>query len=68
MDAIADAVMERWFSAGFFADRPDDLAGWRNLFLRADPQGYAGTCATLRDTDLTEEVGEHRDPDPGRGR
>jgi pimeloyl-ACP methyl ester carboxylesterase len=49
--------MERWFSARFFQDDPVALAGWRNLFLRTNPDGYCGTCATLRDTDLTGEVG-----------
>lgn len=57
MGAIADAVMERWFSPGFRRERPVDLAGWRNLFLRTDPDGYCGTCATLRDSDLTAEIG-----------
>lgn len=51
--AIADGVMERWFSDAFRRDRADDLAGWRNLFIRTDAAGYAATCATLRDTDLT---------------
>jgi 3-oxoadipate enol-lactonase len=55
--AIADGIMERWFSEGFRRGRPDDLAGWRNLFLRSDAEGYCGTCATLRDTDLRAEVG-----------
>lgn len=57
LEAIVDTVMERWFSPRFFRDEPDALAGWRNLFLRTDPIGYVGTCATLRDTDLSAEVG-----------
>lgn len=55
--AIADDVMERWFSPGFRKKKPDELAGWRNLFLRTSPDGYAATCATLRDTDLTDRIG-----------
>lgn len=55
--SIADAVMERWFSPAFRRDRHLELAGWRNLFLRTDPAGYAATCATLRDADLTEAIG-----------
>ncbi len=55
--ALADAVMERWFSPAFRRERGDDLAGWRNLFVRSNPLGYAGTCATLRDADLTEAIG-----------
>ncbi|KQX37989.1 3-oxoadipate enol-lactonase [Devosia sp. Root436] len=57
LGAIADMVMDRWFSPGFQQQRQDELAGWRNLFLRSDPDGYAATCATLRDTDLTAEIG-----------
>lgn len=57
LGAIVDAVMDRWFSPGFQQHRPAELAGWRNLFLRSDPAGYAATCATLRDTDLTTEIG-----------
>lgn len=53
---MVDAIMERWFSPGFRETRPVELAGWRNLFLRTDPQGYASTCATLRDTDLTTAI------------
>ncbi|MBK8082464.1 MAG: 3-oxoadipate enol-lactonase [Devosia sp.] len=55
--AIADAVMDRWFTEQFRREHPDDLAGWRNLFVRTDTAGYASTCATLRDTDLTARIG-----------
>ncbi len=57
LPAIADGIMERWFSESFRRARPDDLAGWRNLFLRSDVNGYCSTCATLRDTDLGADVG-----------
>ncbi|MEO7221682.1 MAG: 3-oxoadipate enol-lactonase [Devosia sp.] len=54
--AIADSIMERWFSPAFRRDRPAECAGWRNLLVAASRDGYAATCATLRDTDLTAEV------------
>ncbi len=57
LGAIVDGIMERWFSPRFRSERPDDLAGWRNLFLRGDVTGYLGCCATLRDTDLTAVAG-----------
>lgn len=57
LGAIADAVMDRWFSPGFQHQRSAELAGWRNLFLRGDAAGYAATCATLRDTDLSRQIG-----------
>ena len=52
--SIADAVLERWFSAEFRRSRPADLAGYRNMLTRTPAEGYVGTCATLRDTDLTQ--------------
>lgn len=55
---LADPVMDRWFSPDFRANRGVELAGWRNLFLRTDPDGYAATCATLRDTDLTQAIAD----------
>ena len=55
--SIADGIMERWFSPAFRAERTEDLAGWRNMFLRSDARGYAATCATLRDADLRERIG-----------
>ena len=57
LGAIADLVMDRWFSPGFQQQRPDDIAGWRNLFVRSDAAGYVRTCATLRGTDLREKIG-----------
>ena len=58
MEGISQSIMERWFSAGLFISAPDTISGWRNLFNRTDPQGYCSTCATLRDTDLSDAVGE----------
>jgi 3-oxoadipate enol-lactonase len=62
LSSIADGIMERWFSAEFRRGRADDLAGWRNLFVRSDVEGYCRTCATLRDVDLTSEVGKISTP------
>lgn len=50
--AIVEPVMARWFSEDFQTKRADELAGWRNMFLRMPLDGYAGTCAALRDADL----------------
>ena len=55
--AIADGIMERWFSPGFRQSQSDALAGWRNMFLRSPVDGYCATCATLRDTDLSDAIG-----------
>lgn len=52
--AVADAVLQRWFTEAFRgADNPA-FAGYRNMLVRTDPEGYAGTIAAIRDTDYTE--------------
>jgi 3-oxoadipate enol-lactonase len=54
MAAIADQMMQRWFAAEFRASRPADLVGYRNMLIRMPVEGYAGTCASIRDADLTD--------------
>lgn len=49
---IADAVLERWFTARFRAEDPG-FALWRNMLVRTPARGYAATCAAIRDADLT---------------
>ena len=56
LDAVAPAVVARWFSAGF-ADRAT-LAGYRNMLRRTPARGYTATCAALRDEDLRGRVAE----------
>jgi 3-oxoadipate enol-lactonase len=51
---VADAVLERWFSADFRARRAEEFIGWRNMLVRSPVEGYIGTCAAIRDADLTE--------------
>ena len=53
---IADAILERWFSAEFIVQRKVELNGWRNMLIRTPVEGYAGTCAAIRDADLTEST------------
>lgn len=57
MASIAEAVMVRWFTETFRRDRADELAGWQTMFERMPVQGYAGTCAALRDADLRDAIG-----------
>jgi 3-oxoadipate enol-lactonase len=53
MESIADAILERWFSAAFRRTNPAAMAGWRNMLVRTPVDGYVGTCTALRDADLT---------------
>ena len=58
LEAMADGVMERWFTKDFFAHHAPAVRGYRNMLARQSAEGYAGTCAALRDADLTEAA-EH---------
>jgi 3-oxoadipate enol-lactonase len=51
--AIADGILERWFSAGYRTADPA-FALWRNMLIRSPADGYTATCAAIRDADLTE--------------
>lgn len=75
MEAIADGVMQRWFSPGFHADRGAELRGYRAMLARTPAEGYAATCAAIRDADLSQAarrvalpslcvVGEHDQATP----
>src|SRR5690606_30269581 len=56
MEALADAVLERWFPASIRAGRDTEMESWRQLLLASPVEGYAATCAALRDADLTDEI------------
>lgn len=48
--ALADAVMERWFSKDFRAG--PDLPLWRNMLTRQPDAGYIGCSAAISGTDF----------------
>src|SRR5690606_886823 len=55
--SISGQILERWFSKAFREQRPVELGGWRNLLERTPVEGYAGTCAALRDEDRRAALG-----------
>ncbi len=59
---LVEAVLQRWFTPAFRQARPDDCAGWSNMLARTPAHGYAGTCAAIRDADLTADAGRIRVP------
>jgi 3-oxoadipate enol-lactonase len=51
--SIADTVLKMWFTPDFHKNHATELAGYRNMLARQPVEGYAGTCAALRDADFT---------------
>ncbi|SDN62089.1 3-oxoadipate enol-lactonase [Lutimaribacter pacificus] len=50
IEALADAIMERWFSASF--RETEEFHAWRNMLVRQPPEGYAGCSAAIAGTDF----------------
>ncbi|MEM1040550.1 MAG: 3-oxoadipate enol-lactonase [Pseudomonadota bacterium] len=59
---LLDTIMGLWFTPAFHAERPDDVAGYRNMVERVPYEGYLGTCMALRDADLRLQATEIKVP------
>ena len=51
--AIADAVVERWFTPAFRLAHPDLVAGYRTMLTTVASEAYAGCCEAIAQMDLT---------------
>lgn len=56
VEVLADATMERWFSAQFPIDHPTTFNGWRNMLCRTPSAGYCGCSAAISETDLFDST------------
>ena len=50
IEALADQIMERWFSAKFRTQ--PELELWRNMLTRQEDEGYIGCSAAISGTDF----------------
>ncbi|MEP4032478.1 3-oxoadipate enol-lactonase [Roseibium polysiphoniae] len=62
IEVLAEAILERWFSADFRTQRADELEGWRAMLVRTPRQGYLGTCAAIRGADFTPQAAQLKLP------
>jgi 3-oxoadipate enol-lactonase len=53
MPAIADAVVERWFTPAFGSGHPAVVAWVRHQLVSTPPEPYASCCAALEKLDLS---------------
>ena len=65
IEALADPVMERWFSPRFRATPA--LTAWRHMLTRTPVAGYAGCCAAIAGTDFYTTTATLRLPTLGIG-
>jgi 3-oxoadipate enol-lactonase len=62
MAAIADSVIEIWFTADFRAREPQTVAPIRQMLLESPVEGYLAACRAVRSIDLTAQVGHITHP------
>ncbi len=60
--AIADMVMERYFSAAFRAAQPDVVAAFRAVLLRGDATGYAACSQAIAGVAWLDRLAQIRCP------
>ena len=54
VEALADAIMQRWFARVFHEQRPLELLAWRNMLTRTPAAGYIGCSEAIAANDYTE--------------
>jgi len=56
MAAIADTIIQRWFTPEFIARCPEAIESTRQMILSTSPEGYVANCAAIRDMDQRETI------------
>src|SRR6202163_1771663 len=54
--AVAQQVIERWFTPEFRRNHPDEVAKTRRMIESTGTEGYVGSCAAVRDFDFWKNV------------
>jgi len=62
MKAVADGVIERWFTPEFRAASPGQVESTKQMLLNTPAEGYAACCGAIRDMDATGWIAEIRVP------
>jgi 3-oxoadipate enol-lactonase len=55
--AVAQPVVERWFTPDFRTKNPQAVAKTKEMIERTNPDGYIASCAAVRDFNFWPEVG-----------
>jgi 3-oxoadipate enol-lactonase len=55
-EAIADAVVDRWLTADYRRDHPEEIARLRRMVVSIDNEGYAACCEAIADMDLRPDL------------
>jgi 3-oxoadipate enol-lactonase len=56
VEAVADAVLERWFTPRFRSEQPAVMERMRAQLVGTPSEGYAGCCEAIAAMDLTGDL------------
>jgi len=56
MESFVGGILKRWFTPGFLQNGSEDLEFVRKQFLETPREGYAASCAAIRDLDLRDQL------------
>jgi 3-oxoadipate enol-lactonase len=56
VEAVADTVVARWFTKGFAATRPSEVAEYRSMLTATLAEGYAGCCEAIAAMDQRADL------------
>ncbi len=56
LEAMADDLLERWFSGYFWQNETVQIEGYRMMLSRTPGRGYASVCAAIRDVELANKI------------
>ena len=56
VEALADAIMERWFAQSTRSERGLELEGWRNMLVRTPTDGYIGCSEAIAANDYSSST------------
>src|SRR5690606_13249659 len=62
IEVIADAVMERYFHAGFREEKAASVAAFRKRLVTTDTEGYMGCCNAVGTVDTTSRLPQVKAP------
>jgi 3-oxoadipate enol-lactonase len=54
--AVADGVVQRWFTPGFAEREPEEVARFRAMIAATPASGYAGCCRAIEGMDLRSDL------------
>src|ERR1019366_6780979 len=55
-EAVADAVLARWFTAPYAGGHRELMANFRAMIAATSAEGYAGCCEAIAGMDLRQEI------------